>query len=575
MRVPTLLLILTACSPSDDGKPGKNDPSTGLAGGSPAGLPTGTPGGGGTSNTPLQAAVCDLLVNPGAEDGTNGWNVDVGELISVGPSGDTPVPWSGDFQFAMGAADFSVATQTIDLTPWAPELVFDNVWAHLDAQVRDWNGNDEVWLGLTTLDASGAVIDEILEGPFTDEFWRFERVHLPVASDAVTLEVRIGGQRVNGSDNDAYVDALSLCLDTEPEPDLTDPRRGPWLNWVETNAITVLWETDAEVIGSVEVGEADGDWDRIIDETESGDHHEVRIGGLAPDTVYKYRIRFGDQVGETYSFRTSPDIAVPFRFTVWGDNQNGPDIFAEVADRMESLDPDFALAVGDVVDTGTENNWQNELLDPILDFSLDRSFLVAAGNHERYLDDDHSNFDLHLAQPGDEHCFGWTYAGAYFVFIDTEDPVDNGAQATCIAGLLASPEFAASDVQIALFHYPPRIEYWAFWTFDGIPLYDGDPEVRDVLEPQLAAAGVDLVINGHNHLYAYTAPDVYSSVSWVTTGGGGGALDTSFWVVGNWDFDETFSEHHFLHVEVDGNAIDVSAVGLDGGTLHSFQIVGD
>jgi hypothetical protein len=476
----------------------------------------------------------------------------------------------------MGNAAFSLAAQTVDLSGQRSAVRYGDLVAHLEAQVRDWEDQDEVWLSLTALDAGGGMLSERLEGPFIESTWHLQRVHLhlPVETDSVV--VRMGGARAAGTDNNAYVDALTLCIDRVEAPTLDTPLAGPYLMNVAPDGISVLWETTGSIQGALEVGPADGDWDWLIDEPSSTDHHEVRVGGLLPDTSYKYRIRFGNEVGEIYSFRTAPDLNVPFRFTVWGDNQNGPDTFAEVVDRMEGLDPDFALAVGDIVETGTENNYRTQLLDPILDLALDTPFVVAAGNHERLLDADASMFNLHMAQPEDEHCFGWTYAGAYFLIIDTDDPVDSGTQGQCITDALASPEFASSEVQFAAFHYPPRIEYWAFLTFDGIWLYDGDPEVRDVLEPQLAAAGVDLVLNGHNHLYNFTPPGTYSTVAWVTTGGGGGALDTDNWDVGSWaGIDLTLSEHHFLHVMVDGKNIDVDVLDVDGLLLDHWTVVAD
>ncbi len=580
MRLPLLtvlpcLLALIACASTDKGKGNaKGDPSTGTPAGVAVGAPTGTTGG--TSTGPeLAQPVCDLLANPGAESGIDDWTVLAGELAAVGVSGNTPTPYLGDFQFGMGQAATSIAAQTVDLEPYRAAVETGTLVAHLDAQVRTWSGNDEVYVGLTALDAAGDPVADVLEGPFQTDFWRLHKLHLELPAEAVALDVRIGGTRNQGSDNDAYIDALSLCLDHEAAPTLPSPTRGPWLNWVTSDAVSVLWETTASTQGGVEFGPADGDWEDVVPEAAAGDHHDVRLTGLLPDTTYRYRIVFDGEVGDTFSFRTAPDAKVPFRFTVWGDNQDGPDVFAEIVDRMEVLDPDFALAVGDVVQTGSENAWRDQLLDPILDLSLDTPFVVAAGNHERIGDNDGSNFDLHMSQPGDEHCFGWTYAGAYFLIIDTDNDVDSGPQAQCIADMLASPEFAAADVQIAAFHYPPRIEYWAFWTFDGIPLYTGDPEVRDVLEPQFEAAGVDLVLNGHNHLYAYTAPGTYSSVAWVTTGGGGGSIDTAGWVVGDWDMDTTLHDHHFLHIQVDGKNIDLSAVGLDGSVLHNTLIQAD
>lgn len=573
MRPLPLVSLLAACAASGgDDKPG--DPTTA---GTAVGSPGGTPGGTTTPTTPapLAAPVCDLLVNPGAEAGTTGWSVVVGELVAAADGAGAPTPWEGAAQFGMGTAATTIAAQTVDLAPWGPAVAFGTVVAHLDVQLRGVAGSDEAFAGLTARDADGNPLGEVLAGPYTDEAWRLRRLHLAVPAGTASLEVRFGGTRHDGSTNDAWADALSLCLDTEIVPELPALAAGPWLTWLEPDAVTVHWETDTVVQGSVEVGRAGVGWEQVVDEGAATDHHQVRLQGLLPDTTYDYRVRFGDQVGDTWSFRTAPDAAVPFRFTVWGDNQDGPEIFAELVDRMEGLDPDFAVSVGDVVQFGAESNWRNELLDPIVDLAVDTPFLVASGNHERYGDVDASNFERHLDQPGDEHCFGWTYGGVYFLFLDTEDPVDSGPQADCIAAQLASPEFAAADVQIALFHYPPRIEYWAFFTFDGIPLYTGDPEVRDVLEPQFEAAGVDLVLNGHNHLYAYTAAGAYSSVAWVTTGGGGGALDTAGWDVGDWNIDTTVFENHVLLVEVDGSVVDVTAVGVDGSVLHQFEVIAD
>lgn len=514
---------------------------------------------------PLPA--CDLLLNPGGERGdATGWTVRLGDFQAVPRSEDWPVPFAGDYQLFAGQAEQSLATQAVDLSPYP--VSDGDVVAHLSAQVRDWSGEDEALLGLVALGADGAELAVARGGPWSDAWWRERRLHLDLPADAVAVEVQLGGVRRAGEDNDAYFDEIALCLDRDPPPSQGDVIAGPWLTWVATDGVSVLWETEGDVLGGVEV---DG---RVWSEAAPTDHHEVRLTDLSSDTTYAYRLLSGADRGEVYGFRTAPEAPVPFSFVVWGDNQDGPEVFAALADQMEGLAPEFAVSVGDVVQRGTETNYRTQLLEPLADFVVDTPILVAAGNHERYGDGDAGLFDLHLAQPGDEHCFGWRWGGVYFLFLDTERSVVAGDQLACIEEALASPEFATADLQMALFHYPPRIEYWAFWFYDDALPYDGDEDVRDLLEPLFDAAGVDLVFNGHNHLYAHTPAGMYSNVAWVTTGGGGGAIDTSGWVTGSWDgIATTLHEHHVLHVEVAGAQAVVRAIGVDGTVLHTFGVV--
>ncbi|MCO4744499.1 MAG: metallophosphoesterase family protein [Proteobacteria bacterium] len=563
--VPTLLTVaLLGCRDSNLGSEGVDSGDT------DASTDTG-------EVEPGTVPACGLLVNGDAETGDlTGWDSLDGAFTAVGASGSTPTPISGDYQFFAGSAARSVMAQTVDVSDWAAAIDEGGWTGHVTAHVRDWDGDDKASLRVTALDEDGAELQGQTEGPFTASFYRERRVHQALPAGTRQLRVDLIGERESGNDNDAYFDKVDLCIDEQPPPTLTDLRRGPWLNFVTPSAISVLWETQGDVTGSVEYS-TDKSFDESVSETLARDHHEVRLTGLEADTTYHYRVLSDDAAGEIYSFRTAPASKVAFDFAVWGDNQDGPETFVHVAARIAASPAEFAVSVGDIVQNGDEGDYRDQLLAPLAAFASDRSFLVAAGNHERYGDSDGELFDLHLAQPGDEHCFGWSYAGAFFLFIDTElDLTAGSGQHQCIAAQLASPEFAAADVQFALFHYPPRIEFWTWYFYDGISIYDGDDDVRETLEPMFADAGVDLVFNGHNHLYNYTPAGSYSSTAWVTTGGGGGGLDNDGWRTGTWDgIALTHHEHHFLEVHVDGKTIDVTARRPDGFALHEFTVQGD
>jgi len=255
-------------------------------------------------------------------------------------------------------------------------------------------------------------------------------------------------------------------------------------------------------------------------------------------------------------------------FVAWADNQNGPATFHALAAQMAVLQPDLAVSAGDIVQNGYEENYQGQFLGPLRDLAPSVPILVAAGNHEYYGDLDANLFDLHVAQPADEHCFSVVWGDTWFLFLDSELSVGPGSpQYQCIAAALDEPAFAAAGLRVALFHRPPRVEYWAgtCWT--------GEAAVRDYIEPMFEAAGVDLVINGHNHLYAYSPPAFPGGVTWVTTGGGGGGIDGEDDFCTTWDEIEfTSFEHHFLHVQVDGTSVSVDAIRTDGSVIHSFDL---
>jgi hypothetical protein len=241
---------------------------------------------------------------------------------------------------------------------------------------------------------------------------------------------------------------------------------------------------------------------------------------------------------------------------------------------MAALDPDFAMSSGDCVQNGTRGEYRSQLLAPLTALASSVPFLVGAGNHERYSDAGAALFNEYMSQPGDEHCFGWRYGTLYVQFIDTELSVDPGsAQRSCIEDGLGSDLAQTATWRAAIFHKPPRIEYW----FGGALAFTDSmeaPQVREQLEPLLESFGVQIVFNGHNHLYAHT-PTTDGGITWVTTGGAGGYLDQQsfIWRVGDWpEIATQISEFHFLQVQVTPDDMTVRAISRSGSLLHTFSI---
>ncbi|MFT4705894.1 MAG: hypothetical protein ACI81R_003609 [Bradymonadia bacterium] len=520
--------------------------------------------------------VCGLVANGDAESGTTaGWTLVEGEFFSVAATPATPVAFEGAQSFGAGAVGRSEMSQRIDVRAWADSLASGEERAVLSAHVRTWSGNDEPYLTLRAYDASGELLGSAIEGPWDATSWTRRNVLLDLPADTAELEVALVGVRQAGSDNDAYFDAIDVCLGGPvPGPTITAP---PYLMWVTPDAVSVRWETADALVGTIEVFR--GDEATQLAETSAGTTHELRVEGLEAATRYEYRITWDGGSTERWSFRTALPTTSddPYTFVIWGDNQNGPENFATITPIMAALAPDFGVSTGDCVQNGTRVEYRSQLFGPLAPFGRHVPFLIGAGNHERYSDSGAALFDEYMSQPGDEHCFGWSYGSLFLMFIDTELRVEEGeAQRQCITDALSSEEALSATFRGAVFHKPPRVEFWE----GGTPSYSGanaSPWVRTELEPLLESLDVDVVFNGHNHLYAHT-PETDGGITWITTGGAGGALDRILEEirVGTWPQMTTqHDEFHFLYARVAGDTMTIEARRPDGSVLHTSTVVAD
>lgn len=383
------------------------------------------------------------------------------------------------------------------------------------------------------------------------------------SGDTGDLPLDTGGDSTTDMGEDTGLSELDPS--TLPSP--------PYLMWVTQHAISVRWETEDAEAGIVHYGTTTAT-ENLRQEDAAVTVHEVRLDGLQTATKYYYRVQVGESVTPVRSFTTAPtdDTDTTVRFVVWGDNQNGPANFTRIAPLMSAEEPDFAISTGDCVQNGTRDEYREQLFQPIAPLADHVAFLVGVGNHEYYSSPGIELYREYMSQPGDEHCFGWRYGPLFFLMLDSDrDLKDDSAQAECISTALTSDAATTAAFRIAAYHRPPRVRYWvgSWITYLAI----AKPAVRDWLEPELVSLGVDLVFNGHNHLYQHSV--IGSGMTYFTTGGGGGGLDTdSGWnFLRNWDEIQTeLYQHHFLSVEADLDEMTVTAINIDGDVIDTVVI---
>jgi MYXO-CTERM domain-containing protein len=295
--------------------------------------------------------------------------------------------------------------------------------------------------------------------------------------------------------------------------------RGPYLQQGTPNAMTVTWRTSADTEGVVCWGSTPS---ALTSRATGpvGRQHEVRITGLAPDTRYHYAVATGacpPAVGgdEAQFFVTAPTPGTrrPFRFWLVGDSGTGGSRQMAVRDAMlaavGAMRPDIYLHVGDMAySTGTTSEFDDNFFAPYASVLQNTVCWPAMGNHEGGSSDSGSQsgpyYDAYVLPTdgaagglasGTEAYYAFDWANVHFVILDSHD---SPREPTGAMLRWLEMDLDATDQEwiIASFHHPPYTK--------GSHDSDTEGQLVDMREnalPILEAAGVDVVVAGHSHIY--------------------------------------------------------------------------
>jgi phosphodiesterase/alkaline phosphatase D-like protein len=297
---------------------------------------------------------------------------------------------------------------------------------------------------------------------------------------------------------------------------------------------------------------------------------EVKLTGLAPKTRYVYRVvctgADGKRLESRYlTFLTAVGADDAWSFGVVGDTQKNPAMTGKVAKSMWGRRPHFVLHAGDVVDNGPDKKeWTDELFKPCNDLFGRVAVLPTIGNHEK----NHAHFYKYFSLPEPEYHYAFRYGNGEFFALDTNKPVGPGTgQYAWLDKALAA---STATWKVCFHHHPcyssDADDYGD--TYKRSRTGEGDRNAR-----QLAALyekhNVDVVFNGHIHLYERTWPirggkvDRKHGIVYVTSGGGGGKLEEvgptpTFFKA------ETRTDYHYLYVTVHQKTLHLKAFDHEG-----------
>ncbi len=349
----------------------------------------------------------------------------------------------------------------------------------------------------------------------------------------------------------------------------------PFLNYATMNSITIAWETAEDAGSYVEYGTS-LPMTEAKESAESKMLHHVELTGLKPSQQYFYRVtsRRGEEVisrSEVYTFRTAAGPGEAIAFTIIGDTQNNPGVTAKIAEHVYALRPDFQIHVGDIVGKGSDKReWTEEFFKPSHTLMSRICVYPAIGNHE---EDTHWFYD-YFALPNPENYYAFKYGDAEVFMVDTNKPI-----------LPGTPQYQWLEKALG--------ESKALWKFvcHHHPIYSSDnddhgdtyrgPSTWGGMQHRPLAAlyekhNVDIVFNGHIHLYERTHPIRGGKVDptgvrYITTGGSGGGLE-AFAPSRTWFTAQGRITHHYSYVTVIGRQLSFKVFDLDNRLFDSFEM---
>jgi 3',5'-cyclic AMP phosphodiesterase CpdA len=251
-------------------------------------------------------------------------------------------------------------------------------------------------------------------------------------------------------------------------------------------------------------------------------HYRAVFEGLKPNTRYVYRVGDGTTWSEWINFRTAADSEKAFRFLYVGDAQNSiKSLWSRSIRAAYSAAPDarFIVYAGDVLAEGYDDSLWGEWWYGMNFIAAMIPSLPVPGNHDVHREPDSPDADqvlsvsplwnAHFSVPSngpgtplDHQSYYFDYQDVRFVFIDVNvfanedfEPAEKDRVSKMQAGWLEDTlKRNPNEWTIVVQHQPifavaKNREYAA---------------MRAVLEPLFDHYHVDLVLEGHDHVYART-----------------------------------------------------------------------
>lgn len=254
--------------------------------------------------------------------------------------------------------------------------------------------------------------------------------------------------------------------------------------------------------------------------------HSISITGLTANTKYSYRIGDADKNlwSEVYSFTTAPSEDDAFEVLLISDLQGMLDSnYKAVDDIYKKIDAkfntNFILNMGDFVDSGKNMTQWKYALNNSTHVYANKPMMMVTGNHEEKAFDvtsdenyipssenvfreEYNYMDMHFDMPNVPEqdlttgvYYSFDYSNVHFTILNTNDIVNDKLSE-------AQMNWLKNDLSTTTKKFKVVAMHKGIYTA-GAHTFDNDIiEMRKELTPLFSNYNVNIVLQGHDHVYS-------------------------------------------------------------------------
>lgn len=246
--------------------------------------------------------------------------------------------------------------------------------------------------------------------------------------------------------------------------------------------------------------------------------HVVKLTNLEPGTRYCYRIGDAERgwwsdVGVLETADNSREVNFLHVTDTQAQNERQFNVWADLLrTARETTDFDFLLSTGDQVDMGSNFKLWTYFANTASDTLMSTPFMPAAGNHEAMSGSEFALDNAFILSNVPEQdttegvYYSFDYNNAHFAILNSNNlNEDEGLSDDQIEWLKADMNASDAEWKFAAIHKAP---------YSNGSHYDDDDVVaiREQLSSLMPELGIDIVFQGHDHVYLRTDAMVNNKV---------------------------------------------------------------